>query len=340
LKLNLFGILNAGSFHDFIQKTEWITDADTGDITLIDSLNASQVGYRIDNLAKDSNKLRHVIADGELATCVYKASQTGYQPNITTSFWVFDLNQTGTLALARSYLNVAVAMNLIDGDAAKAKLTAAHVPLGRTIFNAQITLDDSLVDKVFFDQSGHARKRDEYERLGREAMLSTLPPDLDGDIFHARHNALSNDQLWKQMADAGSFPNVAAVLKPQFGNSPKFNVMAADIYGDYIIITWWASAMADVAAPLEHLRQYLKSQTITDPHNNTLSKLRGNLNKQLRTAISDAHDRFSQPWGLVVMALASGRSGDATFTISSSGIATTLSRKAKAAVAAGAGSNL
>jgi hypothetical protein len=327
LKLNLFGILNAGSLREFLQSSKWIVDGDTGDITVIDTIKASEAGYSIDNLAKDSRKLRHVLADGAFATCTYKASKTGYQPDIKIGFWAFDLNQTGTISLLRDYFQVATAMRLSTADAATQELASARAPVGRTIFNAEITLDGALIDRLFFDQSGQARKKEEYEKLGREALLATLPADLDPDILKARQSAVNDDQLWQAMVRAGSFPAISSILKARYGNSAKFETVAMDIWGDYLIVEWWAEAMAGVSEPLADLRVFLSKQRITDPHNNTLSKLRGVLNARLKSVIANAHDRFSQPWGLMAMDLASGGRADAKFTISSPGLSLTLARK-------------
>jgi hypothetical protein len=91
--------------------------------------------------------------------------------------------------------------------------------------------------------------------------------------------------------------------------------------------------MSNVAKPLEDLRTYLKNQTVTDPNSNTLSKLRGNLNKQLTAAVEEVHDQFAEPWGLVAMDLASGQKAQAKFLIDSGILKVFLSRE-KSAVAA------
>ncbi|MGH7868904.1 MAG: hypothetical protein ACREP9_15035, partial [Candidatus Dormibacteraceae bacterium] len=56
LKLNLLGILNVGSVSDLLRESTLICDPDTGDITIIDKTTASDVGYTINNLAKDGAK--------------------------------------------------------------------------------------------------------------------------------------------------------------------------------------------------------------------------------------------------------------------------------------------
>jgi hypothetical protein len=296
-RVNLFGVLNFGSVHDYIQKAEWKQDGDTGDVTLIDTTSASDIGYKINNLDKAQN-LRRILADGVLATCIYKASQTGYQPNITADCWAFDLQEKPGRSLILSYGDVAVALGLKGAEAAKQKLLTAQPPFGRTIFNAEIKIDETLFDSLFFDQSG-ARLLTDYEMIGRQASRQTPPPDVPEEILRVRQDALQDDVLWSQMTAEGDFQHVRALLKDRLGDVWSFDTIANLIYSDYIIIEWWGRAMSNVARPLEDLRIYLKNQTVTDPNSNTLSKLRGNLNKQLTRAIKEVHDQFAEPWGLV-----------------------------------------
>ena len=314
-KVNLFGILNAGTFHDYIRKTTWITDTDTNAVTIIDTDSASEVGYDIYNLAEDSRKLHRLLADGALATCIYRAGKTGYQPDITVKCWAFDLTQSAGLGQMNSYLNVASGLNL-NVDEARQKLATAHQPFGRTIFNAEIDLEGAHIDDLFLDEHGNPRTERTYEVIGRKALVGTLPADLDPAVDKARRTALNDDELWKQMRDAGSFPNVRSLLERLLGQPAGFEVLASDIYVDYLIIEWWADAMAEAATALSNLRRFLGQHTGVDPHNNNLSKLRGELNKKLESALRKAHDRFDQPWAVVAMDDLSGHTAEASVVIS------------------------
>jgi hypothetical protein len=314
-KFNLFGILNEGTLHDYLRKTHWITDRDTKAVTIIDSDGASEVGFDIRNLSEDSRKLHRLLADGALATCIYRASKTGYQPEITVKCWAFELTQSAGLGLIQSYLNVASALNL-NVDGATQKLANAHLPFGRTIFNAEIDLEAAQIDHLFFDEHGNPWTEDAYAQAGRRALIRTLPVDLNPDIAKTREAALNDSELWKKMRDAGSYSNVRTSLEPWLGKLANFEVLANDIYGDYLIVAWWVSAMAKAAKALHNLRNFLDEHKGVDPHNNNLSKLRGELNKQLKTALSAAHDRFDEPWGVVVMDDMSGQPTKASVLIS------------------------
>jgi hypothetical protein len=334
LKVNLFGILNFVTIHDYIQKAEWKQDYQTGDVTLIDTTSASEVGYNIHNLAK-TQRLRSLLADGVLATCAYRASKTGYQPTITADCWAFDLQQRPGPGWMKFCLDVAVALRLLDASAAQQKLTQMHPPFGETIFNVEIRIGDVLFDSLFFDQDEVARSFASYQTIGRQASLRIPPPDLQPEILKARQDALGDEGLWKQMPQKGDFQDVEAILRDRLGNVWGFDAIAKLIYSDYIIIDWWARAMSNVAKPLAAIRAFLKSQLVTDPGNNNLNKLRGNLNKQLTATIREVHDQFAEPWGVVAMDLASGQKAEASFLIESSALKLRLQRT-KSADAAGA----
>lgn len=334
-KVNLFGILNVGTLHDYIQKTKWVTDSDTNAVTIIDTDSASEVGYDIHNLAEDSRKLRRLLADGALATCIYRVSKTGYQPDIAVKCWDFELTQSAGLGQMNSYLNVASALNL-NVDSARQKLATVHPPFGRTIFNAEIDLEGAQIDPLFFDEQGNPKTETTYEVIGRRALVRTLPAGLDPAIDKARRAALNDDELWKQMRAAGNFPSIRTLLEQRLGQPAGFDVLASDIFGDYLIVEWWASAMAGTARALSNLRRFLDQNKGIDPNNNSLSKLRGELNKQLEAALRKAHDRFDQPWAVAAMDDLSGHTAEASVVISNPELTLKLMRQKAGALRAAA----
>jgi len=124
LNLNLFGVLNVGSITELVQKSTFIVDPDTGDITIIDKTAASEVCLTVNNFAKDAAKLRRILADGFLATCVYRASQTGFKLNIKSRCWAFELRKSTSFSQIQEYLNMATTLGLMSGADAKGKLEA------------------------------------------------------------------------------------------------------------------------------------------------------------------------------------------------------------------------
>jgi hypothetical protein len=104
------------------------------------------------------------------------------------------------------------------------------------------------------------------------------------------------------------------------------NVEVADITGDYSIIVWWSSAMESMSQSLAKLLAFLKSTGIQDPTNATFTSLREDLNKKVKTVTQRAHDRFSEPWGLVAMDAASGRRSQTNLMVTSPQFTLSLSR--------------
>lgn len=324
LNLNLLGVLNVGSIAELVQKSTFIVDPDTGDITIIDKTTASEVGLTVNNFAKDAAKLRHILADGFLTTCVYRASRTGFKLNINSRCWAFELRNSTSFDQIQGYLNIAVSLGLMSSADVKSKLEALgpradYLEFGRAIFFADSGYDDTVFDALFFDDTGQVRPRAYYEKIGRDAMAATLPPGDPTD--RARLLPLTNDKVWQAMSGGQTtFPALFA----QYG----FNVVeVADITGDYGIIIWWSSAMHSMSQSLANLLAFLNTTATQDATNNTLTSLREDLNKKVKAVTQQTHERFSEPWGLAAMDMASGRRSKTNLLVASPRFNLSLSRQ-------------
>ena len=321
LNLNLFGVLNMASITELVQQSAFIVDPDTGDITIIDKTAASDVGLTVNNFAKDAAKLRRILADGFLTTCVYRASQTGFKLNVNSRCWAFELRNSTSFTQIQGYLNIATSLGLMSAADAQGKLEvlgsrAPHQEFGRSIFLAESGYDDAVFHTLFFDDLGHERPRAYYEKIGREAMAATLPPGDPTD--RARLLPLTNDKVWQAMS--GGQTTFPVVLAPYRFN----NVEIADIIGDYSIIMWWSSAMHSMSESLANLLAFLKSDAARD--STKLAALREDLNRRVRAVTQQTHDRFSEPWGLVAMDMASGRRSQTNVTVASPRFNLSMSR--------------
>jgi hypothetical protein len=91
----------------------------------------------------------------------------------------------------------------------------------------------------------------------------------------------------------------------------KFNpVQLSYISGDYTLIVWWADAMSRMAGALYNLLAFMSQYPQWDPENNAFKTLRSNLDSTMGDVTRNTQNRFSEPWGLVAMDLASGQKGD------------------------------
>jgi hypothetical protein len=329
LNLNLLGILNVGSVSDLLQTSMLVVDPDTGDITVMDKTTASNVGLTVSNLAKDGDKLRRILADGFLATCAYRTSQTGFRSNITSKCWAFTLHQSTNLDQIENYLNIAVGLGLMArGDADKELAEASTIrQFGRSILRAESSYDDALFRILFFDALGQIRPQDYYEKTGRQAMAATLAP---GDPTNqARLLPLTSDDVWSKMSGGQTtFPTLFSGYNA---------VEIADIAGDYSIIKWWASAMHSLGQSLSNLLAFLNNSGVKDPNNDTFIALRGDLNETLKAVAQKTHDRFAEPWGLVAMDMASGGQSPTSLLITCPRLSLSFSSGQRAPLPGGAG---
>jgi len=324
LNLNLLGVLNFGSVMELVQNSTLVVDPDTGDITITDKTTASQIGLTVNNFAKDAAKLRHILADGFLTTCVYRTSQTGSKLKVNSRCWAFELRNSTSFSQIQGFVNIAVALGLITSDDAKRKLAAMppradHEEYGRSVFFADSGYDDATFYTLFFDSTGQVRPLAYYEKVGRGAMAATLPP---GDpVNRARLLPLANDSVWQAMSGGQTtFPG----LFEQYRFS---DVEVADITGDYSIIVWWSSAMHSMSESLANLLVFLKNTGMKDATNSTFASLREELNKRVKSVTQQTQDRFSEPWGLVAMDMASGRRSQTNLLVASPRFNLSLSRE-------------
>ena len=330
LNLNLLGILNVGSVSDLLQSSTFVVDPDTGDITIMDKTAASNVEFTANNFAKDGTKLRQIVADGFLATCAYRTSQTGFRTNIASKCWAFALHQSTNFAQMEDYMNVAVSLGLMTRSVADTKLAEVKSirQFDRSIFRADSSYDDALFHTLFFDTDKQVRLQNYYENKGREAMAGIL--ESGSPANPARLGPLTNNDLWRRMSEGGqtTFPILFSGLN---------QVEIADITADYTIIKWWASAMHSLGQSLSNLLVFLNASGVKDPNNNTFITLRGDLDQKLKAVAQQTHDQFSQPWGLVAMDMASGGKSPTNLLIMCSRLSLSLSSAPPLAAVGAAG---
>jgi hypothetical protein len=302
LKVNLLGIFNYGSVNTLFQKGTIIVDQQVGDITITDQVGANRVEFNSSNFAKNSGKLRKVLAESFLVTVTYRASKTVLQaPTITTSYSVFELHQKANLSNIKDYLQIAEALKLISPEQLQGKLSQVSkvASFGPATLYLDSHYDDETFRALFLDLQGNARPQSEYENLGREAMAATIVPD--GSVGDARLRPLRDDALWAAMQEGTTtFPTV---LKAR-GFAPEY---IPAISSDYLAIKWWASAMHDVGEALARVLDFFNKQPTADPRNHEIAQLRKELDKRLSSVAANTHDHFAEPWGFIVMDLASGR---------------------------------
>ena len=328
-KVNLLGVFNFGSVIDLIKNGRLLVDGDTGAISILDKVTATRIGFTSNNLAADGAKLRAVLAAGVTMTAAYTvggAVPSG--PDFTCACWTFESHQNTALANLEHYLQSVTALQLLSATNAAAKLKlvsgVSQRELGRSTFLVQSNYQGTAFRAMFLTSAAQARSQGDYETVGRAALQSLLNPADPAD--NERLKPLVDTALWNKLVDAGAAPNVVTAL----GEVGITSQPAAEaIVGDVSLIVWWASAMTGMARAVEKLSEYLKDNPKPDPENDTFKKLRGSLDSAMASVAHDTQGRFGKPWGLLVMAEASGLKEQTRATVVSPYLAFTAARPAE-----------
>jgi hypothetical protein len=324
LKVNLLGIYTHASVTTLFQKGTVIVDRETGDITITDQAGASRIEFTADNFAKDSAKLRQVLAESLLLTAAYRCTGGGAMaPQLASHYWFFALHQKTNLQQVDEDLTAAEALQLLTAAAHRATLSriADSKTVGRCTLFIDAAYTDDLCKRMFLDAGGRARTEDEYQQLGRIAMLLLLPA---GDpINDARRVPLTDAALWKQMTALGQ-PSFQTLFLPHGFTRNQIS----DITADFTLITWWASAMHNMGAALAEIIAFLATNLSVDPENNTFKKLRAALERAMGSVVSNTQAQFDQPWGILALDLAAGRQATTSFQLTSPRFSLALRRPA------------
>ena len=315
-KINLLGIFNFGHVTDLLKNGRLIVDRETGAITIADSATANRIGFTSDNFAKDGAKLRTVLASGVTMTAGYTVGGViPKDPSFGCGCWSFESHQNTQRQNIAHYLHVAQALQLMTSSDAAAKLASVgSVPsdaFKASTFHVESSYATTPFENMFLKGAAGAaqpRSQTEYENLGRSAMSSLLPPD--DPVTTARLRPLTEDALWQKLTSLLAAEAMKQELRDQ-GVTDNPAALGA-IVSDVLLIFWWAEAMSAMANALADLLQFLKSNPKPDPQNNTFKKLRKALDDSMGHVSDDTQPSFGEPWGLLVMARASGMNDTTT----------------------------
>ncbi|MDE3179445.1 MAG: hypothetical protein KGM47_07250 [Acidobacteriota bacterium] len=313
LKINLLGLYNYGSFSDFLANSTVATDEASGAVVITDKVSASRIGLSAALLTDENRmKLRSVLAESLLLTVVYRCGAIVKQPDLAASYWFFDLDPSAGRQQITDHLNALAALGFGGAHSPPAGIEN----FGRTALYLSTGYDDRAVRALFLNPDGSARSQDEYVDAGRQAMQAVLLP---GGVNDVRRMALSNP-YWPQVESASGNTSLLAQVFP---DAPQPAV--ADVFGDWFVISNWADAMSKasnlIAVSLPLLRQN------PDPKSAKFRALETALKNQLASMAKTTKDRFAEPWGMVALDIASGRTSQASGALYSAAFTLVLSRE-------------
>jgi len=307
LKFNILGIYNFTSVSDLTLKGAVLTDPASGEVLITDRATATRVSGATNFLA-DSDKLRTVLAQSFLMTVAYRCSGLIAQaPSLKVSFRHFSEHAKTDRTTMQANLDVICNMGLITASQEQQSLTDAG-DFGRSSFYLRTDYDDALSQGLFLRNDGQARALDEYEQIGRQALRAFLHA---GDVDGYRLRSLESDAIWQQVKATGGTVGNLASLFPDLRSDTQIPVIA----GDYLLIEWWATTMSKLAVTLSAAKRFFAQKPAPATNSPAFQKAQDDLWHQLAAAASSTHDRFSDPWGLMAMDLASGQQSTASARI-------------------------
>lgn len=299
LKLNLLGIYNFGATSDLTLKGTWLTDPASGAIVITDSATANRVASAVNYLASP-DKLRKVLAQSFLITAAYRGSGLiTHAPSLKVSYWHFAEHAKTDHATMAASLNMLARLGLISAGQEQQNLVHAG-NFGCSSFFVNTDFDDALSESLFLTSDGQPRGFNEFESIGRNALRLLIDPGAD-DAFRLR--ALQDDAVWQKVKETGGTVVNLAQIFPDLNADLQISVIA----GDYALIAWWASTMANMAQSLSTAKRFFSQQPPPASNAPAFKQIQNDLWHQMAEVASKTHDRFSDPWGLLAMDMASGQ---------------------------------
>lgn len=316
LKVNILGIAGFASIGSLAQKGVIIVDQDSGAVTITDKTTASRIGFTTSNFAKDSAKLRQVLAESVIVTAAYHTAGLLPVAQFSASLWYFDFRHRTNLSNMSDYLNIAHALN-VRSDSAIAKdlasLKTVGNQLGQSTFNVNTSYDDPLVRSLFLDATGGVRQQPEYENIARRALAALLPAD--HPATPARSTPLVDQAVWNEMIRN---LDTDSTLTAFFGNHPKLKNFAAIMMSDLLLIRWWSSSMSGLATALAALLAFFQKNPKWTQQDPAFQQLHAKLNTAVRKVANDTKNDFREPLGLLSMDYASNQKAPLTAELASS----------------------
>jgi len=318
LKVNLLGIYNYDSINDLTLKGTLLTDPASGEIVITDGATATRVAGGVNFLA-DPDKLRKLLAQSFLITAAYRCSGLiAHAPSLKVSYWHFAEHAKTDHPTMAANLNVLMTLGLISAAQEQQSLTPVS-DFGRSTFYLSTDYDDALSQGLFLRSDGQPRGLDEYEQIGRKALQLLILPGGE-DAFRLR--ALQDDAVWQQVKETGGTAVNLAPIFPDLNADSEIPIIA----GDYVLIEWWAATMARMAQSLSVAKGFFSQDPPPATGTPAFEKVQADLWHQMADVASNTHDRFSDPWGLLAMDIASGQQSLASALMVSPGLTLRVDR--------------
>lgn len=306
LSVNLFGFYNATSIGDYLKSCTVLAD-ESGQVAMIDKVDASRISASVAPYAADTNKLRQALMEDFLCTATYAVVAGKMHLNLRVLQSYFDYKRAMSQEEMQENVLLGYALGVIPQGALDGVLQG-HASFQHACVSAVVHYDMAALLDVFYKDPATRTQRSsqEIEQAGRQAMCLLL--DASDATDAVRLSVLRNEAAWQQMDETG---NTAA-----FGTLPTLSHLGATqlatVCADWVSIVWWAEALAKIAPALSRATTALEAAPASDPtHDPDFMKARQNLSNVLGAVTRNTDAAFVHGWGEAVMFALSGRQGAA-----------------------------
>lgn len=305
-RINLFGILNVRSAAELLRKGTLTYDPVTGTLNAADEIASERILVSTRPFEADGEKVRKLVFESMIVTAAYHASRVTSGVAVTCSSSYFEAHRKTDSRDMREHYNAILALGLADAQERDRRIGQEH-DFGASTFLLECRFDQNAADRLFLGPQGPFT-RDDYERVGRDAMLALIPAG-DAERAH-RRAALEDDASWAALVEMG--PAAARFdLERKLGA-----VRAGHIISDYLVIRWWSGAMHDAARALLEMRQFLGGRSAQSLANDAeFGKRRDRLERELAGVVKESKAQFGDPWGILALDAAAGRSSAVQATL-------------------------
>jgi hypothetical protein len=289
LNVNLLGLLNATSIHDYLQQSQVLRD-DAGQIVLVDTEGAKSLAASDAPYAAKPDKLRSALAQAFLTTISYSAASAKLAiKSFTIRQSYLDYKAQASAQDVGAYIRLAKAVGI-----SVAPPNTATLHYVKCFLEAQYSLAE--VMQVFYAEPSQRlpRTQQELDRIGRDSKFDLLDPTTDA----ARRMVLTSDSIWQAMRDNGDVRNFRFLD----GLAGLSETALAAISADWVDIAWWSDAMQKIPAKLTAVLESLDASTTGDPlEDATFMARQKELQSALAAVTANTQSAFGDGWALAVI---------------------------------------
>ena len=296
ITLNLFGVYSASSYMDYVKTCTVLSD-ESGQVSIIDKVNASRISAASAPYASDSQKLRRALIVDFVSTATYAvvSEKLNLQLSVLQSY--LDYQRSMSWDEMNQNIQIGYMLGLIPKGDLDAKLNAT-----RSFPHAYISVTvryttDAVMTMFFSDPINLTRRtQDELEQVGRETMIGMLNPNDPTD--KARIGILQDANLWAAM-DSNGNTNAFDTIDGLGSLAPT---LLAAVTSDWVSIRWWADAVDRVGPILADTLKALAEVKEADPSQDPdFIKQRAQLENVLGAVTRNTNAAFVPGWGIAVI---------------------------------------